>query len=267
MKKLFTVSVIVLVFILCVVSVGFSGEVIDRIQERGYIIIGTSGSQPPLSMLKKNGEPFGLDVDVATIVAAAMGVRLELKVIPFKDLLPALQDGDIDVIISGMTMRPERNLKVAFVGPYFITGKGILTKEKNMERTKGVATLNNPDIVLSALANSTSQQFITQRIPRAKLSAHDNIDSAVQALRDDDADAMIADYHSCVAYALRYQDEGLVAGAAQFTFEALGFALPPDDTLFINWFHNLLVNLQGSGDLNTLTERWLKDSFWVDMLY
>ena len=266
MKKLHKIILILLLFTLCAVSVGFSGEVIDRIQKRGSIMVGTSANQPPLTMTKKNGELFGLDVDLATIVAAAMGVKLDMKVMPFAELLPALESGKIDIIISGMTMRPERNLSVAFVGPYFITGKGILTKTENLEKTRGVSTLNNSDITLGALKNSTSQQFIQQRIPNAKFNTYNNIDSAVQAVISDDVDAMIADYHSCAVYAMRYEDEGLVAGAAQFTFEALGIAMPPNDPLLTNWFHNLLVNLQGSGDLNRLTEGWMKDASWIELL-
>ena len=80
MKKGYVIALTILLLTLCIASVGFSGEVIDRIQERGYILVGTSGSQPPLSMIKKNGELFGLDVDMATIVAAAMGVKLELRI-------------------------------------------------------------------------------------------------------------------------------------------------------------------------------------------
>ena len=266
MKIFYKVSLILILFMLCTVSAAFSGEVIDRIQERGYIIIGTSTTQPPLSMAKKNGEPFGLDVDLSSVVAAAMGVKLELRIMPFAELLPALESGKIDVIISGMTMTPRRNLKIAFVGPYFITGKGILTKKANIEKTKGLTTLNNGDITLAALNKSTSQQFIEQRIPLAKLNTYGDIEDAVLALIDDEVVAMIADYHSCVAYAMRFQDEGLVAGAAQFTFEALGIAIPPNDPLLQNWFHNLLVNLQGSGDLTVLTERWLKDDSWVELL-
>ena len=266
MNKLHKTVLLLLLFTLCAVSIGFSGEVIDRIQERGYIIIGTSADQPPLTMRKKNGELFGLDVDLSNFVAAAMGVKLGIEVMPFAQLLPALESGKIDMIISGMTMRPERNLRVAFVGPYFVTGKGILTKNENIEKTKSIARLNNPEITIAALKSSTSQQFVELRIPEATLSTYESLDSAVKALIGDEADAVIADFHSCAMYAMKYRDEGLVAGASQLSFEALGFALPPNDPLFINWAHNLLVNLQGSGDLQTLTELWFRDPTWLELL-
>jgi polar amino acid transport system substrate-binding protein len=266
MKKLYTITVLVLLFTLLMVYTGFSGEIIDRIQERGYIVVGTSADQPPLTMRNKTGELFGLDLDLANFIAAGMGVKLGVEVMPFSELLQALESGKIDMIISGMTMIPERNMKVAFVGPYFVTGKGILTKNENLERTKSIALLNNPEITILALEASTSQKFVERHMPKAKLNAAGSIDTAVRALLDDKADAVIADFHSCAIYAIRYKDSGLVAGASPLSFEALGIALPPQDTLFINWTRNFLMNLQGSGDLRTLTDLWFKDPSWMNEL-
>lgn len=66
-------------------------------------------------------------MDLARAVAGAMEVRLRVEVIPFDELIPALEKGRIDMIISSMTITAERNLRVAFVGPYFISGQSILT--------------------------------------------------------------------------------------------------------------------------------------------
>jgi polar amino acid transport system substrate-binding protein len=266
MRKLSTITVIVILCIIFAAHVGFSGEVIDRIQERGYIVVGTSADQPPLTMRKKNGELFGLDLDLAFFIAAGMGVKLGVEVMPFSELLQALESDKIDMIISGMTIRPERNTRVAFAGPYFVTGKGILTKNENLERTKSMALLNDPEITLSALEASTSQQFIERHMPNARLNAASSIETAVQSLLDDKVDAVIADFHTCAIYAVMYKDSGLVAGASPLSFEALGIALPPQDTLFINWTQNFIMNLQGSGDLQTLIDLWFKDPSWMEEL-
>ena len=61
---------------------------------------------------------LGLEVDLARALARTMGVEANLVTMPFKELLPALERGDIDAIFSGVTMTAERNLKVAFAGPY-----------------------------------------------------------------------------------------------------------------------------------------------------
>ena len=59
---------------------------------------------------------MGLDVDLASYIAGAMGVELSLVIKPFAQLLPALEAGEVDMVISGMTITPERNLQAAFVG-------------------------------------------------------------------------------------------------------------------------------------------------------
>ena len=103
---------------------------LDRILLVGELRVGMSGDMPPLNMTTKEDKLIGLDADLAGIIAKAMGVRLKLEKIPFNELLPALEVGRIDMIISNMTITPERNLKADFVGPYFVSGKGLLTKRR-----------------------------------------------------------------------------------------------------------------------------------------
>jgi polar amino acid transport system substrate-binding protein len=86
-------------------------------------VVGTSGAQPPLTATSKKGEIIGLDVDIARAIAAAMGVKLKLVPMPFAELLPALEAGKVDMILSGMTITGERNRKAAFLGPYLVTGQ------------------------------------------------------------------------------------------------------------------------------------------------
>lgn len=136
-----------------------------RIQARGELVVGTAGSMPPLNMTTKRGEVIGLDVDLARAMAEALNVKLRLAVMPFPDLLPALQTGTIDAVISGVTITPERSRQVAFVGPYFVSGKSFLTKADGPVAGKGPADLNDPALRLAALRASTSQSFVEQAMP------------------------------------------------------------------------------------------------------
>ena len=73
------------------------------------------------------------------------------------------------MILSGMTMTPQRNLKVAFVGPYFASGKSILTKAANVASVDELSKMNQSDKVLVALKGSTSQMFVERLLPKAQL--------------------------------------------------------------------------------------------------
>jgi polar amino acid transport system substrate-binding protein len=94
-----------------------TSPVIDRILQRGELVVGMAGNMPPMNMTTKEGELIGYEVDLARNMAAAMGVGTKIEVMRFAELLPALQSGKIDLILSNMTITPGRNLKVAFVGP------------------------------------------------------------------------------------------------------------------------------------------------------
>ena len=94
---------------------------LDHIQKKGELVVGTSGDMPPLNMTTKDGEIIGLEADIAKLIADGMGVKLRFEKMPFSKLLEALESGKVDIILSEMTITSKRNLKVAFVGPYFIS--------------------------------------------------------------------------------------------------------------------------------------------------
>jgi ABC-type amino acid transport substrate-binding protein len=92
-----------------------SSPVIDRILQRGELVVGMAGNMPPMNMTTKAGELIGYEVDLAKNMAGAMGVSAKFSVMHFAELLPALQSGKIDLILSNMTITPARNLNVAFL--------------------------------------------------------------------------------------------------------------------------------------------------------
>jgi polar amino acid transport system substrate-binding protein len=238
------------------------GKAMDGILKKGELVVGTTGTQPPLSVTARDGSVIGFDADIAKAISSNMGVKLTLTKVPFAELLPTLQNGKVDMVISGMTMTLERNLKVAFVGPYYISGKGILTKTANLASLQDPEGLNKPEFRVAALKGSTSQDFVTKTAPKAVLTAIQSYDEALQLLYEDKIDALIADFPFCAFTAFRYSEKGLVAGQAKLTYEPLGIAVP-EDALLINWLQNFMMMLQGSGTLGALNNRWFKDGSWI----
>jgi polar amino acid transport system substrate-binding protein len=164
-----------------------------------------------------------------------------------------------------MTMTPDRNLKVAFVGPYFVSGKGILTKTETVASLQDTAGLNKPNFRVAALKDSTSQTFVQKAAPLAKLVTTKTYDEAIDMLNQDKIDALIADFPFCAVSALRFRDKGLTAGQARLTFEPLGIAVP-EDTLLINFLQNFMGVLEGSGALKKISERWFNNASWLNQL-
>jgi polar amino acid transport system substrate-binding protein len=150
-----------------------------------------------------------------------MGVTLRFEVMPFSELLPALEAGKVDMILSGVTITPERNLKVAFVGPYFISGQAFLTKSETIARVKDASDIDSPDTTLAAVKGTTSQILVEEELPKAKLVTTKDYEEAVDLVIQDKVDALVADYPICLIYPLRRPDEGLVAVIAPLTYEQL----------------------------------------------
>ncbi len=242
------------------------GPVLQRIVARGELLVGTTGTQPPLNATTTSGEIIGLEIDLAEAMAEALGVTLKLVTMPFADLLPTLERGQVDIVLSGVTMTPERNTRVAFVGPYFVSGKALLTKSKRVAATRDFGEIDKPDITVAALEGSTSQEFAQRATPKAKLVLVKGYDEGVRMIVDGSVDALIADFTFCIAAILRHPGAKLATLVAPLTFEPLGIALPAGDPLLVNWMENFLLALEGTGAMDDLRARWFDDGSWAAQL-
>lgn len=243
-----------------------ASPVLDRIQKRGELVVGTMGNMPPLNMTAKDGEIFGLEPDLARMMADAMDVNVRFVTRPFSELLPALQAGQVDMVLSGMTITPKRNMKVAFVGPYFISGKAFLTKIKTIAMAKEADEVNSPNTKIVALKGSTSQEFAETVLDKTTLFITANYDEAVDMVLKDKVQAMIADYPICVVSVFRYPEAGLLSVVTPLTYEPIGIAIPANDPLLMNWATNTLNSIEASGDLDELRLKWFARGSWLDKL-
>lgn len=240
--------------------------VLSRVVKTGKLRVGMSGDQPPLNMTDKSGKVIGMEVDLAKLLAGSMNVELEIVRKPFPELLGAVESGAVDMVMSGMTITPERNLKVAFVGPYFVSGKSVLTKSQKLASITEANPINDPSVSLAALGNSTSQRFVETVTPKAKLVIVATYEEGVKQVLDDKVDALVADYPITVISVLRHPDRGLATLVTPLTIEPIGIALPADDHLLLNLVQNYMTAIQGTGVLEALRSKWFDDGSWLAQL-
>lgn len=265
MKKSIVVVALATVLAVVLATTALAGPALDRILKKGELTVGLTGNQPPFNAKNKAGEIIGMDAALAELIATNMGVKLKLVSMPFAELLPALRAGKVDMVMSGMTVTPDRNLKVAFVGPYYISGKGVLTKIGTVATIQDAQGLNREDLKIAALKDSTSQKMVKEAASKATFVATGSYDEAVKMLLDDQVDVVVADYPFCALTAFRNRDRGLTAGDVRLTFEPLGIAMP-EDTLLINWMENFMMMIDGSGVLDALKNHWFNEKVWMKEL-
>lgn len=265
-----------LLVVLCAVSLlasgcsiirGSSSPVIDRIRSTQKIRIGTSGDYPPLTAKVENGSVIGLDADLARALALILDVEAEIVIMPFKDLLAAVESHEIDAAISGITMTPRRNMDVMFAGPYFVSTKAILGNAEKLQSVTTVADLDTRVDSVVALKGGTSQTLAELVLSEPKLIWVANANEGISMVRNGEADAMIVDSPIARFALLRYPRAGLAAVEIAHSEDPVGIAVSVDDPVFLNLVQNYLANLEEIQLLPQLRDHWFRgDGSWVQYL-
>lgn len=230
--------------------------VLSRIAQHGELVLGTSANMPPMTYKHTDGKNIGLDIDVARVMADALGVKLKVKTLPFNELLPALQKGKLDVVISNMTITPERNRSVAFVGPYMSSGKCFITKQAGLAKAEQSDDLNTAKTSIVVMQGSTSEAFIKTLLPKATLTTTADLKSGIEMVKNDKVGALMTDYPVCLSTLKNHPDAGFVSLFSLLNYEPIGIALPANDPLFVNWTENFLERLDATGTLDGIGAHW-----------
>jgi polar amino acid transport system substrate-binding protein len=146
----------------------FNAAWADRFQEiisKGVVRIGVPLDVPPFGSQNVNREPEGFDVDMANMVAKALGVKLELTQITSANRLPFLLTDKVDIVISVMGLTPERAKQIMFTAPYANTSLAVYGP-KNLS-IKSAADLGNHRV---AAARGTTQELaLSAANPKANI--------------------------------------------------------------------------------------------------
>jgi polar amino acid transport system substrate-binding protein len=248
--------------LLCLGGAAQAGEIMKGILERGELRVGTSPDNPPMSLRSRDDKLMGYDIDLAAMVASGLGVKLSLVPLPFPELLSALGQGKVDLIVSGMTMTPQRNAHFMFVGPYMVSGQAILARTETAQRLPEPTDLNQPEVIIAAAKDTTSLVAVRDLMPQAQVLEVADQEQGLKAVLEGKAHVLVAEHSFCVVAALRYGEQGISILDKPFTFEPLGIALA-DDAHLANWMENFLLMLKGTGRMELLNQRWFKDPGWM----
>jgi polar amino acid transport system substrate-binding protein len=243
-----------------------AGEVIDRIKTSGELVLGTPGDFPPFSVTSDQGDLIGFDISLARELAKSMNVNLRIVRLPFSELIPNLESGEVDMIMSGLSITPRRNMQIAFVGPYGNSGQAFFGREEIVDSLSEPLDLNREGLKIAALLETTAELTVRTVLPKVESIFTQSLDQALIMLLNDDIDGIISDYPFCKVSEFRYRDRGFSVYEKILSYEQLGIGVSADDPLFINLLTNYLNLLVGSGALKAMQESWFKSSDWIPNL-
>ncbi|GAB3234191.1 glutamate ABC transporter substrate-binding protein [Mycolicibacterium hippocampi] len=211
------------------------------------IVIGTKFDQPGLGMQNPDGTMSGFDVDVATYVAGELGYtpeQIEWKEAPSAQRENLIQNGQVDFIAATYSITDSRKEKVAFAGPYLITGQSLLVRSDSNDIT-GAASLENNKILCS-VSGSTPAQKIKDEYPGVQLQQYDTYSACIEALKNGAVDAVTTDEVILAGYAAQSPGAFKIVGE-QFSEERYGIGLKKDDAEMRTQINDALTKMEESG--------------------
>lgn len=216
----------------------------------------------PFEMKTKDGRFIGFDIDLAKQMTRAMGVKFTPVNTAWDGIIPALQTGKCDIIMGGMGITAERNMKVNFADPYIVIGQSVLISPKLEGKVTSYKDLNNENYTVVARLGTTGAEVAKRVAPKAKLDLFETpIDAALQVVNGQ-ADAMIYDFPYDLIYAA--QNKGKVAHLDKpFTYEPVGWAVRQGDADFLNFLNNYLRQIKGDGSYDRIYAKWFKSDSWL----
>ena len=241
-----------------------SESVIETIKRDGVIRIGLA-LFVPWSMRDRDGELVGFELDVGRELAKDMGVDVEFIPTAWDGIIPALVAGKFDVIISGMSITPERNLTVNFSDPYAYSGITILA---NTAMTEGftLEDFNSPDVTFAARRGATPVQVIQDLFPNARLLQFDEDGASTQEVLNGNAHATMMAAPSPAMEARAYPDVVSVPFDQLWGASGEAFAFRKGDPDAENFFNNWIASKWLSGWLVERHEYWFGGTEWQAMV-
>lgn len=225
---------------------------LQDIIEAGTIRIGVPIDVPPFGFMNEENEPAGIDVEVARMVAEALGVELELQSITSANRIPYLMTDRLDLVISAMGATPERAKQIAFSSPYSALSIGVFGPAEAQvtgpdeigDLVVGVARGTTQDIELSALA------------PDATITRFDDDATAAAAYLSGQVDLFATANVVTQELAKRYPDREF---GAKFIirYSPTHIGLRQGNPELLRWLDTFVFYNLVNGKLSALTEEWL----------
>ena len=140
MKKYLLMAMAVLALSLMVAGCGGKEEA-KKAEPAKVLRVGTEPTFAPFEFQKEGSKEYtGFDMDLIRAIGKQMGYKVEIMNMGFDALIPALSSGNIDTVIAGMSITPERQEAVLFSAPYYRSGLVVMV-QKNNDTIKGIEDL------------------------------------------------------------------------------------------------------------------------------
>lgn len=220
--------------------------------------IGVSATREPFSFVDKNGRVTGHDGELARRVAAKLHRPIEFSDMKFLALIPALQSGKVDLIITGMTGTAERKKFIDFSDPYFESSQVLLVR-KDPDAAGGQKLTTVQDIATKRIGvqlGSAHDTYAVTAFPNATVLRFNSGNELLLAVKTGKVDVVLFD-EVPLRERMREDDSIGILGDSLFSF-SVGAGFPKDSGGLREQFNRFLAEIRRNGVYADMQKRWVE---------
>lgn len=250
-KKVLTLMMGV-IFAFSAILTGCGGDNAKKADEKTLKVACSADFAPFEFQEEGNKEYQGFDMDLIRALSKEMGYKVEISNIGFDGLIPALEAGNIDLIISGMTINEERKKNVLFSDPYYESGLTIVVRndEKNI---KGFKDLEGKKVAVQIGTTGANE---AAKIKDCEVKNFNVISECFMELKNGGVDAVINDRPVNDYYLMRTKSEGVKPLSDKVTAEDYGMAMRKDNKELQEKVNAALKKLKDNGEYKKIYDKW-----------
>lgn len=219
--------------------------------------VGIDTTYPPFEF-EEDGEYTGIDIDLINAIAENQGFEIEFNPMDFGGIIPALQAGQLDVAIAGMSITDERKEIVDFSDPYFDAGLSLVVAEDNNDIT-ALEDLEGKTVAVKS--GTTGAQFARDNEAEYgyEISQFEDSPSMFQEVSNGNADVLLEDY-PVIAYAIAESELALKTVGDRLTGDQYGIAvLKGENAELLEQINAGLQELRDSGEYDEILNKYIAE--------
>ena len=242
-----------------------SADQLQTIRSRGTLRVGVSIFVPWV-MHSNRGELIGYETDVARQLAEDMGVEVEFVQTSWPSIITDLLADEYDIIISGLSLTPQRALLINFSEPYSHSSSVLIAGRKLAGAFTKREQYNSSQVTIGVVKGSIGEKLLTGEFPKATLQRFDSESQAIAALLNNKIYAMISSTPKTGYLLNRHGKEVFQPFSTPFSIHAEGFGIRKGDADFLNYLNTWIVYNTQNNWLPQRHHYWFDTIGWADQL-
>ena len=223
---------------------------------RPVLRVGISPTYPPV-IFEEDGVVMGIEADLARSVGDALGRRIVFERYSVSSLIDALLRGDVDVVMSGLSITPEREDRIRFTTPYMKVGQLALIRSAELVRLGHKRSIYRSGARVGYQRGTTGENFVADRLTRATSFAFDDVDSGIRSLRAGRIDFFVHDAPTVWRLAGDPTSNDLQGLYHPLTEEHLAWAVRLDDEKLHALLDTTLRHWKREGVIGPIVNHWI----------